>query len=203
MLSSSGRTRAYASSGQLETGDEAAQFPDRHAMQVVDGAAADRDRERLGPQARAVALRAGLVAAEARDEDAHVHLVALALAPAEEALDAGEALVAAKDPGLLLGREIGEGHVGRDPARGRLAQQLAVPGARRGHAEWDDGVIAQIAPRIGHDLGAVDRDDAPEALALRAGAQRAVPREVRRDELGHARPAGAAGESAVEHARGR
>jgi len=71
-------------------------------------------RPGLFAQAAAIALGAGGVAAVAAEEDADVQLVLLALERGEEALDAGEVVVAIENFLALAGGQLGPGTVGVD-----------------------------------------------------------------------------------------
>ena len=70
-------------------------------VDVDDAAAVDAVQQRVGLQPPAVAVRAEAVAAVARQEDAHVHLVGAALEPAEPAADAVVLALAVDDRGAL------------------------------------------------------------------------------------------------------
>ena len=137
-----------------------------------------------------------------------MHLVGLRLEVAEEALEAvprvgppfaGLAVfgVAVDDEVLLPRRELGERHVGRDPAFLRedievlfgLAVDFALPGL--------DGAGVEGKRAVGDGETVVDIDDAAEAAAFRARAQRGVEREQR----GRGRPEPAPGLRRVQPPR--
>jgi len=134
-------------------------------------------RQGLGPHARAAARRTGVVAAETGDEDAHVHLVLLALEPLEEAPHAAEAPAALHDePARLLG-QLAVGHIDGNPARLAELQHAAPPGAAPGRGERLDRAAAEGQLRIGHHPNRIDGHHAAEAAAGGASAQRAVEAE--------------------------
>ncbi|MBV6474547.1 MAG: hypothetical protein MOGDAGHF_00007 [Rhodocyclaceae bacterium] len=179
--------------GQGERGEEVAATVDRQQHQVVKGEAflAQLPQQRLRLQARAAAGRAGRVGAVARQQHADVHLVGLGFQPGEEmlhavpvarpgALQADVLRVALQHPAPVFGRQVAPGDVGRHAALLREAQQvvlalavgLGLPGLHR--------AAGQRLRFIRHHQAVVDADDAAEAAAALAGAERGVEGEAAR-----------------------
>src|SRR6185369_553635 len=100
------RRRRVALGVDAERGEERRGVAHVHSVHVGDGLAADPEVERLGLETRAGARLAGPVRAVAREEDADVHLVSLALEPAEPAADAVELVVPLLDQPALLRLEL-------------------------------------------------------------------------------------------------
>ena len=153
------------------------------------GAAAEAPPQRLRAQARAAAVRAGVVAAVAREQHADVHPVALALEPLEEAAhpvpDAlVEVALALQHPAALGRRQPPPGHVHGDAARAREAQQVLLALGVAPALEGPDGALGEAERGVGHHQVPVDADHAPEAAAGGAGADRRVEGEQRRRRLG-------------------
>ena len=141
----------------------------------------------------------GQVAAIAAQEHADVHLVLLALEPAEEAADAVVVLVALDDERALLVGQIDPRHVEPDARLARRALQLRQLRAVVRLAPRLDGALVDRLRRIGHDQIHVELDDVAEAVAGRAGAERVVEREQPRLRLLVGDAAGAAFEPLGEH----
>jgi hypothetical protein len=107
-------------------GAAAQQFADGEGVELGERAALPAPAERLGLEARAAAVGAGIVGAVAGEKHPHMHLVGVLFEPAEEALHAVPVLgprlavllavagFAVDDERPLLRRERGERDVGRD-----------------------------------------------------------------------------------------
>ena len=163
---------------QRELGEKRVRIADRQAADDVDRAPADLDVARLAAQPRAAALRARQVAAIPAEEHANVHLVLLALEPAEEPLDPFEArAVAFDDEPLLVVGQLRPGHVEAHAARLRRALQLGELRAIVRLAPGLDRVLRDRLRWIRDDQRHVELDDVAEAVAERAGAERVVERE--------------------------
>jgi len=172
--------------------DEFEQGGNGELVELGQGAALPFPAKGFGLQALTAAVGTGIVSAVAREEDAHMHLVGVLLEPAEEALEAipvfrprlavllAVAGFAIDDEALLLGGQRGERHVGADfPLLRedeqiflRIAVDFALPALDRAGVDRE-GVV-------GHREAVVDLDDAAEAAAFRAGAERGVEGEQRR-----------------------
>ena len=171
--------------------------------------AAHEIRASCGVEARAVAGGAGHVVAVTREEDAHVHLVRAALEPLEPRLDArilaaGPVALALDDGGALLVRELLPRHVERDlPLLGELDENAALPLARLARPRLDRALLEGLG-LVGDDLVPVDGDDAAEATAVGARAERRVVREEAGARgLEGARAARAHEATGDRHVRGR
>src|SRR6267378_7367805 len=165
---------------------------DREPRELRDGQPRYLHGERGGLEPRARAHGAGGLGAVAREEDAHVQLVAVGLDLLEEAVDAGELAVAVIDERALALAEALPRDIQVHARAPRGADELAlIPLARRVRPRLDRaGAEAERA--IGDDERLVVLEDVAEALALRAGAQRVVEGEEQRLrplERGAARPA--------------
>jgi hypothetical protein len=171
--------------GALEPqlGQEAAHRSDRHLREVADRLAAEANAQRVGPQPRARAGRAPLVAAVALEERAHLHAVLAPLEPAEEAEHTRELVVALEhEPAVALVEE-GPRHVERNPPPACEAPQLReqVPVVRL--VPGLDGALGQALVLVRHDEVEVDLDQVPEAVAGGAGPERVIEREQARLRL--------------------
>ena len=81
-----------------------AELLDAEGGQLRQALPLQKDGQRLRPQPRAEALRAGVVGAVAGEQHAHVDLVGALLQPREEVVQAGGIVGAAPDPlAVLLG----------------------------------------------------------------------------------------------------
>ena len=174
-----GHRRVLLAEGQ--PAEEPLRLLHREPAHLVDGAIPDAHVPRFAPQARAVALGAGQVAAVPAQEDPDVHLVLLALQPAEEAADALERrAVAVEDEALLLGGQVAPRHVEPEARRLRRPLQLREVGAVVRLAPRLDRMLVDRLRGVGHHQIHVDLDDVAEAVADRARAVRVVEREQAR-----------------------
>ncbi len=159
------------------------QLIDGLAVEVREGMALPFPVERLRLEAGTLTVRAGPVAAELGEEDAHVHAVALALQPVKKPAHAIPAAavvallvvrLAGEDEGSLCFAQFGEGDVGADAmAAGgplEITQALAVDLALKGA----DGTVVDGAAVVRDDEVVVDLDDPAKAPASRACAERRV-----------------------------
>ncbi len=188
-------------------GDEVEQVGDGELVEVGEGFAAPLPAKGVGLEAGAGAVGAGVVGAEAGEEDADVGFVGVFFEPVEKALQAipgvgplaaGLAVVglALEDEALVLGAEVGEGDVDgqadffgeADQVFLRLAVGLALPGL--------DGAVGDGEGAVGDGEVGVDLDDAPETTAAWAGAEGGVEGKKR----GGRGAEGAAGGGRVEAA---
>ena len=127
-----------------------------------------------------------------------MQLVLLALQPGEEALDAGEVVVAFEDFPAVAGAELAPGALERDLFAPGEAAELGLEVAVAGLGPGLDGVVAERAGLVGDDLVQVEVNGVAEALAAGAGAGRAVEAEEGRLGLGVAGSAAAALEAFAE-----
>ena len=204
--------------GQLQLVEPLDRAPRAHRRQLVDAQPAQLHGQALGPQPRAVALRAR----------AHRHVlldlvprplgVGLAVAPLQvvhDALEAGH--VAALAPVAVLVGDVDALAVGAVEERlahvlvqvlpGRVQVHLPLVGDRLGHllvvvrgagGPRQDRPLRQRQRRVGHDQLGVDLHLRAQAGAARAGAVRGVEREDARLQLGHRGAAVQAGEALGE-----
>src|SRR2546425_4742877 len=136
------------------------------------------ERRRLEPRARA--HRAGRLRAVAREEHAHVQLVAVGLDLLEEAIDAGELAVAVVDEAALALAQPLPRNLEIYPGPPRRLHELAlVPLAGRVRPRLDRA-RAEAEGAVANDERLLVLEDVAEALALRAGAERMVEREEQR-----------------------
>ena len=155
---------------------------DAHAVDVGDVPSGDPEVQPLRLEAGPVAVGAGDVAAVARQEHAHVHLVALALQPLEPAADAivlavVPASLAVDDEPPVLVVQLGEGLLQGDaPALAELLELPQLP-ARGPGGPGLDGALGDGLGRVRDHQVEVDVDGAAEPVAGLAGSQRAVERE--------------------------
>ena len=190
---------------QLELLDPVDRAPRRHARELVDAEPADLDRERLGPQPRAMALGTRTQRHVLLDLLPRPLRVRLAIAPLEVRHDALEGrgvrapaavAIAVRDVDPLAVRAAQEAvaHVLREVLPGLIPVDLPLVRDRLGHLL----VVARGARRPGQDRPLVQRerrirDDqlwidlhlGAEAGAARTGAVRRVEREHARLELRH------------------
>ena len=172
----------------------AAQLLHREAEQLGQVAPAQAHAQRVGLQARAAAVGAGVVAAVAGEQHAHVHLVGAPLEPLEELVEAAPAPFATPpDPLPRLLGELAPGHVERHAAPPAGLEQRRVVLLVRGRVPRRERALAQRLAGIGDDPLAVDADDAAEAAAGRAGAERRVEGEQRRGRAPRLQAADGAG----------
>ena len=170
--------------GQLQFVEERERIANFQAADIGEVLVAHANGERLGPQPRSAAGRAGDVFSPAAQEHAQVHFVLAAFEPAEEAVQAAEVSFRhafGDQPSLFVG-EFGERHIDR---------QLVVVGEREQLFEFvrvrrripgRDGAVADRFCRVGNDAIHVGDHDIAETFALGAGAQR--PIEIEELRLG-------------------
>ena len=155
---------------------------------VTGAGVVELEAERVRLETLPLAPRARCVAAVAREQNADVHLVRLALQPAEITGDSvpcvgpGAARLAVVRlavgyPVARFFRQLVERQIGRDAILLRGGHHLslaldAVPGLPR----LDDAPGDRLG-EVRHREPVVDRDDSAEALALRAGADWVVETE--------------------------
>jgi hypothetical protein len=106
-----------------------------------------------------------------------VHLVFLALEPAEEAADAFVITIAIDDEAALFLRELGPRRLEADVCLAGRPLQLGQLGAIVRLAPRLDRSLRDRFRRIGHDEVHVELDDVAEAVTRRTGAERVVERE--------------------------
>ena len=170
-------------------GQERKEGGDGELVEVGEGVSLPFPAQGFGLEALAAAGGARVVGTVAREEDAHVHLVGVFLEPAEEALHAIPILrpglavffavtgFAVDDEVALLGREGGEGDVGRDllflgenvEVFFRFAVDVAFPGLDRS--------LVDRQRLVGNGEAVVDFDDAAKPSALGAGTEGRIERE--------------------------
>ena len=178
-------------------------FGHAHAVHVGDVAPGDEEVQALGLEAGALAVGAGHVAPVARQEHAHVHLVALPLQPLEPAADAVvlavvPASLAVDDQPPVLFVQLGERAVQRDaPALAELLQLPQLPARGPGGPGLDDALGDGLGRVRDHQVE-VEVDDAAEAVAALAGSQRAVEGEEVGLGLGVGKVAGGAVQAVAE-----
>ena len=184
---------------ELELAQDGGRLVDGEAGELGDRHPGHPHRQRRRFQPGAATQRARRLAAIAREEHAHVELVAVRLDLLEEAVDAGELAVALVDERAvrLLQRFPRPRHV-HAGALGRLEQLALVPLAG-GMRPRLHGAVGQRARAIGHHQRLVVLEDVAEALALGAGAERMVEREQERLRPLQRGPAAAAAERLGEH----
>jgi hypothetical protein len=179
---------------------------ERQAGDLVDRtgrvALADLDEARLAPQARAVALRAGLVVEVLRELFAHHHRIGLAVASLEVGQDALEGVLAGqrlaavgevRERNFLIPRAIQDQVL--HPLRQLRERAVDVEADEFGEArqELEIELVAPVPAadrargerelrKCHHALG-IEEADRAQAVAARAGADRAVEREQARLEL--------------------
>ena len=164
--------------GELDRREVFANIADGEAAYTIDRVSADLHVARFAAQARAVAVRAGLIPAVAAQEYPDVHLVFLAFEPLEEAVDAFVGVaVAVKDDAALLVGELVPGHVEADVGglRGALERGEVRPVVRL--APRLDRVLLDRLLLIGDDQVEVELHHVAEAVTGRARAERVVERE--------------------------
>ena len=144
--------------------------------------------ERLRLQPGAAAPLARKVAAVARQEDADVHPVALALEPGEvaaypEPVSVAPPAVPLDDPLALLRPEVAPRHVVRHSDPLRLLEEVALVRKVGLRLERLDRPLPQGQALVGDDEVVVDAHLAPESPAGFAGPDRGVEREEVRDRV--------------------
>ena len=162
---------------ELQAVEEARRVLHGERADRVDRPVADAHVARLAPQPRAAAVVARQVAAITAQEHADVHLVLLALEPAEEPLHA-LVVAAAFDHELPLGvRQVAPRHVETQGRRlgGALELRETASIVRLG-PRLDRAGVDRLG-RIGHDERQIELDDVAEPVARRARAERVVERE--------------------------
>ena len=138
---------------------------DRQRRDLADVFAADLYLPRLGPQAQPAALRAEGISAISAEEDAHMQLVFLALQMLEESAHAPELVVALDHPALLLGAQIGPGHIERNAGRARVAPHLGRQRLVLRLGPRLDRAFRQRQRLVGNHQVQVEIDGVAEALA--------------------------------------
>ena len=146
--------------------------------------------QRLGLKAPAVATRAGRVSAIATEQNAHVHLVSLALEPAEKTTNAVPAIVfvifigviarapLAFDDELLIGlRQFVERHIDIDLFAGAGPEQVLLRFAKLSPAKNSDYALLDTQTAIGNRFVEIDRNGAAKSAAFGTRAQRIVKTE--------------------------
>ncbi len=191
---------AACSAPELERAEKCARFGDGQRADFGDGPARDAHGACFRAQARAIAIRAGGVAAIAAEKYAHVQLVFFALEPGEETVHAGKAR--AVSPSMMALRcsavSCAERHVERNAARAREAFQfLPQRAVARLGPGLDHAFIDRLAAVGNHQVD-VEIDGVAESLAARAGAVRIVERKQARLRLLVHQAAGLALEALVE-----
>ena len=171
--------------------DEEEQVADRKLVELGQGAAVPLPAERLGLEAGALAIGAGVVGPVARQEDAHVHLVRVLFQPAEKALQAVPVLrpglavllavagFAVDDEALLFRGKRRERNVRRDFFLPREDKQIVLGVAVDLALPALDRAVVDRARVVRHREPVIDLDDAAETTALRTCAERGVEREKR------------------------
>ncbi len=191
--------------GQLEPIQPVDRPPRGHASELVDPEAADLDGQRLGPQPRPLALRAGPqrhVLLDLLARPVGVGLAVAALQVRDDALEGGgvraaaAVAVAVRDVDAVAVRAVEEAvadvlgevlpgavHVDLPLVRDRLRHLLVVVRGARGPRQ--DGPVVQRQRRVRHDQLGIDLHLRAEPRAARAGAVRRVEREHPRLQLRH------------------
>ena len=183
-----GALAGSATEGGFEQWEE---FGDGELVEFGEGAALPLPAEGLGLEAGTVTIRAEVVGAIPREEDAVVHLVAAGLEVFEEPLQAvprggpldavfAVARFAVDHVGLLFGGEIGEWNLGRELLLFGEREQVAFRFAEDFAFPALDGAVVDAQRLVGDREAVVDVDHAAETAAFRAGAERRVEREHRR-----------------------
>ena len=201
---------------QDEFAEEREAFLERQAAQLVDrplvAPAADLDVTRLGPEARAVARRAGLDVQILRELLAHHDRVGFLVAPLEVRNDALEGVLADEGAAALV--EVGERdallaavehdalHVLGQPLERSLDLELVVRREAGEHLEIElvaavpalDRAACQREVRKRRHAPGIEKADRAQAVAVRACAHGIVEGKQSRLELGQGVAAGRAGE---------
>ena len=162
---------------KLERIEKCREVADGHRHQFVDVLAAHLHVEGLGPEARAAAGVAGGLARVAAEHIFVLDLVALALDPFEERVDAGEPGVALPEHALLFGRELDVGLVDREVEFGGVHDELFVELFHHLAAPAGHGALVDAQGGVGDHERLVDADGLAVTAAHRAGAQRTVVAE--------------------------
>ena len=184
---------------ELQRAQDGGRLLDRERGELGDRHPGHPHRQRRRLQTRAAADRARRLAAVAREEHAHVQLVAVRLDLLEESIDAGEPAVALVDEGALgLAERVPRPRHVDAGAPGGFQQLALVPPARRVRPRLH-GAAGERPRAIGHHQRLVVLEDVAEALALGAGAERMVEREQERLRPLQRGPAAAAAERLGEH----
>ena len=165
--------------GQGQRGKEITATVYGQQHQFVDVVRAQTPQQRIGFQACAVTVRAMRVAAIARQEYAHVHLVGLALQIFEVAFDAVPVLacllaVTLQHPLLLLRVELAPRLIERYAIGSRISQQIVLTFLAAGRLPRLDGALGQRLVAVRDHQAIVDADNPSETLAGVAGTQRRV-----------------------------
>ena len=168
---------------QRQVAEEVERLLGRHSQDLVDVVPADFDPEGLAAQAGAAAGRARGAAAEAAEHVFELDLVALALHPGEELVDAEDRRVVALDvfavPDQVLGL-VGEVAIrleDGDVVAGRDLDQVVLEPAHLIAAPAGDGPVVDALGLVRHHEVLADADDLAQAAAGRAGAQRRIEAE--------------------------
>ena len=188
--------------GETKRGEESCAIADAHLVDVDHVLALNPVEQRVRPEAAAIARRAHPVAAIAREQHAHVHLVGASFEPAKPAADAVELLVAVDDQPALFRGQRGKGALEGNPALPAEARQrVALPLRRLGVPRLDRPLRQRLA-RVGDGEVEIDVDDATEAAAGLAGAERAVEGEQIRRRIAQGDTTARAFELLAEGLRG-
>jgi hypothetical protein len=155
------------------------------------GGIAHPPQQRIELQPRAVARGAGGIRAIARQQHADVHLVRLALQPAEVALDAvplllplaGPLRLALDHPVAVLGLHQLPRRIERDAELRRELLQVALALGKALGLPRLDRAAAQRLALVGNHEPQVETDHPPEATTRLARAQRRIERERARVRL--------------------
>ena len=166
-------------------------------------------------QAPAAASGAGLVAAVARQEDAHVHFVGLGFEPAEIAFHpvpgarplmrgvGAIAGIAVEHPTLLFGREDEERHVGWNPALAAKLHHVVLAFRAETGAPGFDHPAREGQRTVRQGQAVIDVDRAAKALARGARSQWVIKAEQRRGGAGIFKVTPGAVQTAAEMQGGR
>ena len=190
---------AFLVRGRLQGVEERGARADAHQVHVGQRPAAHAVQQALRLEPRPAAVLARKIAAVARQEDAHVHLVGLAFQPFEPAAHPVIVVVALHDRAAVRRREVLPRHVGRDAVLLAEREQFAPLPLRGLDAPRFDGAGLERQRRVGDDQLGVDVDAAPEPAAGVARAERAVERE----HVGHRLAVGDAARRAFQPVRER
>ena len=169
--------------GQFEAADEGEELVDIHLHPLVDGLAADLDIEGLGAKARSAAAVADRPAAVAAEHVFILDLVAVALDPVEEFVDADQGAVVAldavrvPDEVALVLRDLAPGLENGDAVFRRHFDEMVLEPAHLLAAPAGDRPVVDALGLVRDDKVLADADDLAQAAADRAGAERAVEAE--------------------------
>ena len=142
---------------------------DRHRHHLADAAAANLHIVGVFAQPSSVTIGTHRAATIARQHDAVLYLVSLALHPTEEAVDALPHAVAVPEDVLLLVAQLVVGLVYRKVNHRRMAYKLALDVLHFVAVPADDGVVVYRTALVGHHEVLVDAYHAAVPLACGAG----------------------------------